>query len=183
MSDVAKIILISISSSGILVWILKLILERSLTLKFKNLEQEHVARLTEQFRIKAKVFDERYTAYREISRQIVMALERGKSMVIFATEGWLRDFYFCAASMSQIQNSLAGLMAEHRMVIEPEIKELCSAAIDAIKSLACMYSPDEEQMPDYAKIHNDVLDQIKECVQELERVDSSLEVFGWSRTK
>jgi len=182
-SQLTDTVLISIISSGLVGGILKLILDRSLSHKFKRLEHDHIASLTEDFRIKAKVFDDRFSAHKELSCLIVVAFERGKSMIVFATKGWFRDFYSYAKGMYQIRKSLADIMSEHRAVLESEVIILCTEAIHAVESLADMYSPNEEQLPEYAQFDKEVLDQLNEYVQALEKVDSSLEAFGWSKTK
>lgn len=172
-------IMTSVITSGILVGIVKIILDRSLTHKLNQFEQKYIAQVTEQYRIRAKIFDDRYAAYRKISRLIATALERSKLMVIFAEKGWLRDFYSYAESMYQIKSSLISITTNYRAVIEEDMRDICGDAVNVTNTLANMYSLQEDQLPDFTQMNQEHIERLKRMVNKLMEIDSSLENFVW----
>ncbi|MBN1577327.1 MAG: hypothetical protein JW913_12285 [Chitinispirillaceae bacterium] len=176
MSHFENIIIIILSNISIGA-IIKYLINRSVNYKFKALEHDHIAKLTEEFRIKAKVFDDRYLAYKKLIHDIAVAFEKCKSMNIFAHNGWLLDFYAYSSDMYKIKESITAILTDHRIVLEPKVIELSTEAMKTINSLANMYRSPEDQLPEYSQINDKTLNLLKKHLQTLEQIDSDLVEF------
>ena len=92
-------ILSGVASSAVFVTIWRGLLDKSFSHALKRAEQRHKAATEAEFRLKTKITDERFAACRNLSRTSVLIREKCWSIALYASKGWMREYYSAAASI------------------------------------------------------------------------------------